>query len=253
MPVMIILFGKLTNTFVSNELDLCNFISECCFPNSTYELTFFLLITFEITLIFFVCSGYHCSYRTVRSNRKTWRISSSRHRSSTASRYSDAAWHHRSGQLRHGYVFVTCLNTTAERQVFLIRRLYLKSLLRQNIGWYDTNQTGDFASKMTEDLNRLQEGIGEKIGLFVFFITIFVASLINAFIHGWELTLWSWRPCRCWWSPWVSSPSRKRADGKGTFRLFQGRVHRRWGARIHQNRRSLSGAEQRSTKVTRKF
>ena len=39
------------------------------------------------------------------------------------------------------------------------------------------------------DLNKLQEGIGEKIGMFVFFMTIFSASLINAFIHGWELTL----------------------------------------------------------------
>jgi ATP-binding cassette subfamily B (MDR/TAP) protein 1 len=35
----------------------------------------------------------------------------------------------------------------------------------------------------------LQEGIGEKIGMFIFFMTIFLASIINAFIHGWELTL----------------------------------------------------------------
>ena len=42
---------------------------------------------------------------------------------------------------------------------------------------------------MADDLNKLQEGIGEKIGMFIFFMTIFSASLINAFIHGWELTL----------------------------------------------------------------
>ena len=39
------------------------------------------------------------------------------------------------------------------------------------------------------DLNKLQEGIGEKIGMFVFFMTICLASLTNAFYHGWELTL----------------------------------------------------------------
>ena len=38
-------------------------------------------------------------------------------------------------------------------------------------------------------MNKLQEGIGEKIGMFIFFVTIFSASLINAFYHGWELTL----------------------------------------------------------------
>ena len=60
---------------------------------------------------------------------------------------------------------------------------------RQDIGWYDTHQTNDFAARMAEDLNKLQEGIGEKIGMFIFFMTIFSASLINAFYHGWELTL----------------------------------------------------------------
>ena len=107
------------------------------------------------------------------------------------------------------YIMVTSLNTAAENQVFRIRRLFFKSVMRQDIGWYDTHQTSDFASRMTEydlitklpctyvnllfsstrDLNKLQEGIGEKIGMFVLFMSTFVGSLINAFIHGWELTL----------------------------------------------------------------
>ena len=62
-------------------------------------------------------------------------------------------------------------------------------MLLLSIGWYDTHQTNDFASRMDEDLNKLQEGIGEKIGMFTFFLTIFSASLVNAFYHGWELTL----------------------------------------------------------------
>ena len=39
------------------------------------------------------------------------------------------------------------------------------------------------------DLNKLQEGIGEKLGMFIFFMTIFSSNLVNAFYHGWELTL----------------------------------------------------------------
>lgn len=45
------------------------------------------------------------------------------------------------------------------------------------------------ACLLFRDLNKLQEGIGEKVGMFIFFMTIFIASLINAFVHGWELTL----------------------------------------------------------------
>ena len=59
---------------------------------------------------------------------------------------------------------------------------------------------------MADDLNKLQvkdyfwchtnyncvifqDGIGEKIGMFIYFMTIFAASIINAFAHGWELAL----------------------------------------------------------------
>ena len=72
--------------------------------------------------------------------------------------------------------------------IILISIMY-NIYLRQNIGWYDVHQTGDFATRISDDLTKMQEGIGEKIGMFVFFMTIFSASLINAFIHGWELTL----------------------------------------------------------------
>ncbi|KAK7086306.1 tRNA N6-adenosine threonylcarbamoyltransferase [Halocaridina rubra] len=92
-------------------------------------------------------------------------------------------------QLLMGYVFVTTMNYAAEGQVYRIRGMFLQSILKQEIGWFDTHQTNDFASRVTEDLNKLQEGIGEKVGMFIFFMTIFVMSLVNAFVHGWELTL----------------------------------------------------------------
>ncbi len=39
------------------------------------------------------------------------------------------------------------------------------------------------------DLNKIQDGIGEKIGIFFLYISIFLGCIISAFIHGWELTL----------------------------------------------------------------
>ena len=48
------------------------------------------------------------------------------------------------------YLYVTCMNYAAERQVFRIRRMFLEAVLRQDIGWYDTNTSTDFASKMTQ-------------------------------------------------------------------------------------------------------
>ena len=87
------------------------------------------------------------------------------------------------------YTFVTCLNYAAERQVFRIRLEFLKSILRQDLSWYDTRTSTNFATKMTEDLNKLQEGIGEKIGMLCFLVSTFVLSILKAFLHGWQLTL----------------------------------------------------------------
>lgn len=42
---------------------------------------------------------------------------------------------------------------------------------------------------LSRDLNKLQEGIGEKVGMFLFFMSVFLSSIITAFIFGWELTL----------------------------------------------------------------
>ena len=65
------------------------------------------------------------------------------------------------------HLLTVALQTTAMRQVTRIRTKFLGAVLRQDIAWYDTNTTSDFASKMTEDLNKIQDGIGEKMGMLV--------------------------------------------------------------------------------------
>ena len=39
------------------------------------------------------------------------------------------------------------------------------------------------------DLTKIQDGIGEKVGLFVSYISISICSLATAFYFGWELAL----------------------------------------------------------------
>ena len=68
------------------------------------------------------------------------------------------------------YLFSFALNTSAMRQIMRMRKEFLMGTLRQEVGWYDTNTTGDFATKMTEDLNKIQDGIGEKLGMIVRFV-----------------------------------------------------------------------------------
>jgi len=87
------------------------------------------------------------------------------------------------------YLFVTCLNVAAERQVLRMRKLFLTAVLRQEVGWYDVNTTTDFASTMSEDLNKIQDGLGEKIGMFWRFFMTFLIAFVIAFVNNWLLSL----------------------------------------------------------------
>ncbi|KAH8236955.1 hypothetical protein KR038_001099 [Drosophila bunnanda] len=80
-------------------------------------------------------------------------------------------------------------NRIALNQIDRIRKLFLEAMLRQDIAWYDTSSGSNFASKMTEDLDKLKEGIGEKVVIVVFLIMTFVIGIVSAFVYGWKLTL----------------------------------------------------------------
>ena len=58
-----------------------------------------------------------------------------------------------------------------------------------NNGRFDTNTTSDFASRMTEDLNKVQDGMGEKVGMMLRFVFAGLTAFIYPFIANWLLSL----------------------------------------------------------------
>ena len=59
----------------------------------------------------------------------------------------------------------------------------------EDIAWFDTNTTSDFATRMTEDLNKVQDGMGEKVGMMLRFIFAGLTAFIYPFIANWLLSL----------------------------------------------------------------
>ncbi|CAG2119050.1 unnamed protein product, partial [Medioppia subpectinata] len=88
-----------------------------------------------------------------------------------------------------GYAMVTTFSIAANNQIQRIRVLFFQAILRQDITWFDTKTSGDFATKVTADLNKLQEGIGDKVSLCIFSFSTVFCSLGTALYYGWELTL----------------------------------------------------------------
>ncbi|KAG8385354.1 hypothetical protein BUALT_Bualt03G0034400 [Buddleja alternifolia] len=85
---------------------------------------------------------------------------------------------------------MTCWMVTGERQATRIRGLYLKTILRQDIEFFDTQTTtGEVIGRMSGDTILIQEAMGEKVGKFIQFTSTFFGGFIIAFCRGWLLAL----------------------------------------------------------------
>ncbi|KAJ8898756.1 hypothetical protein K2173_005042 [Erythroxylum novogranatense] len=85
---------------------------------------------------------------------------------------------------------VTCWMVTGERQAARIRSIYLKTILRQDIAFFDKDtSTGEVIGRMSGDTVLIQDAIGEKVGKFLQLIATFIGGFIIAFVKGWLLTL----------------------------------------------------------------
>lgn len=70
-----------------------------------------------------------------------------------------------------------------------LRVLFLRSALRQEVGFFDVWKGGSAAVKVTTDFNRVHNGIAEKLGFAVQSLATLFAAFIVAFVAHWKLTL----------------------------------------------------------------
>ncbi|XP_054636825.1 ATP-dependent translocase ABCB1-like [Dunckerocampus dactyliophorus] len=87
------------------------------------------------------------------------------------------------------YMQVAFFTLSAGRQVLRIRKCFFHSVMRQDIGWFDVNDTGELNTRLTDDVYKIQEGIGEKMGMLSKSFSTVILSLIIGFSKGWKLTL----------------------------------------------------------------
>ncbi|ELU04466.1 hypothetical protein CAPTEDRAFT_135774, partial [Capitella teleta] len=88
-----------------------------------------------------------------------------------------------------GYIQTATWQTAAYGQCRRIRVLLLEAILRQEIGWYDVHEIGELNTRISDDVDQIEAGIGDKLSLFFQQMFAFLAGFIVGFIYGWELTL----------------------------------------------------------------
>ncbi|KAI3779479.1 hypothetical protein L2E82_09200 [Cichorium intybus] len=86
-----------------------------------------------------------------------------------------------------------CWTRTAERQTSRLRMEYLKSVLRQEVGFYDT-QVGsstnfEVITAISGDAQLIQDVMAEKIPNFLVHLSALVFTIVVAFILSWRLAV----------------------------------------------------------------
>ncbi|XP_061572811.1 ATP-binding cassette, sub-family B (MDR/TAP), member 4 [Cololabis saira] len=87
------------------------------------------------------------------------------------------------------YLQVSLWTLAAGRQVKRIRVLFFHKIMQQDIGWFDVNETGELNTRLTDDVYKIQEGIGDKVGMLIQSLSSFITAFAIGFTKGWKLTL----------------------------------------------------------------
>ena len=87
------------------------------------------------------------------------------------------------------YIQMWCWVLAGESQSKKIREAYFQSVIRQDVSWFDKNSTGELTNRLSSDMNLVQEGISDKVGLIIQFTSAFLSGFIIGYLKGWELAL----------------------------------------------------------------
>uniref|UniRef100_A0A4W4FZ14 ATP-binding cassette sub-family B member 5 n=1 Tax=Electrophorus electricus TaxID=8005 RepID=A0A4W4FZ14_ELEEL len=93
------------------------------------------------------------------------------------------------GVLLFGTLQVMLFVLTATKQTMRIREKYFHAILHQQMAWFDTHPIGQLSTRLSDDINTINDGLGDKICIFVQFFCRFLTGIIIGFVFGWKLTL----------------------------------------------------------------
>uniref|UniRef100_H2YAQ3 Uncharacterized protein n=1 Tax=Ciona savignyi TaxID=51511 RepID=H2YAQ3_CIOSA len=88
-----------------------------------------------------------------------------------------------------GYLQVGNWVLASTRQTRKIRILFFRSIMKQEIGWFDVHHMGELNTRMSDDVNKISDAIADKFSVFIQRLTTFVGGFVVGFVNGWQLTL----------------------------------------------------------------
>jgi ATP-binding cassette subfamily B protein len=88
-----------------------------------------------------------------------------------------------------GRASIWLVNRTGERFLKELREKTFRHLMRLSMDFYEREKTGRLVSRMTSDIDALQELISTGLVMFIQNVLIFVGALVVIFVMSWQLAL----------------------------------------------------------------
>ncbi|KAM9710017.1 bile salt export pump [Menidia menidia] len=93
------------------------------------------------------------------------------------------------GVLVVSYFQIVCWVAAAAKQTHRIRKTYFRKVMRMEIGWFDCNSVGELNTRISDDINKINNAIADQVSIFIERISTFIFGFMVGFIGGWKLTL----------------------------------------------------------------
>ncbi|TBU45834.1 P-loop containing nucleoside triphosphate hydrolase protein [Dichomitus squalens] len=87
------------------------------------------------------------------------------------------------------YTYMVVWVYTGEVNAKRLREAYLRAVLRQDIAFFDNVGAGEVATRIQTDTHLVQQGTSEKVALVVNFLAAFVTGFVLAYVRSWRLAL----------------------------------------------------------------
>uniref|UniRef100_A0A9J7Y083 ATP-binding cassette, sub-family B (MDR/TAP), member 11a n=1 Tax=Cyprinus carpio carpio TaxID=630221 RepID=A0A9J7Y083_CYPCA len=167
-PLMLLVYGMMTNTFVGYELE----VQELANPNKT------------------------CINNTI-----TWLDGTVVERPDNSTTYCGVDIEAEmtkfaiyyigigAGVLILSYFQIALWVSAAARQIQRIRKMYFRKIMCMEIGWFDCNSVGELNTRISDDINKINNAIADQVSIFIERISTFIFGFMVGFIGGWKLTL----------------------------------------------------------------
>ncbi|CAF3881045.1 unnamed protein product [Rotaria sordida] len=176
LPLALVSFGNLVDSFIDHATNLCSFnltslTQQYCPSNVTLtSINFYTIISLcNVSKSNFTFIHYDIKVRTDRQVIILIIIGCV--------------------SLISGYIRVILLETSAERQTRTIRQILFQSILKKDVVFFDTHKTGELSVRLTDDINKIHDGIGNKFGSVIEVSATLISCIIIGFIKGWKLSL----------------------------------------------------------------